>query len=110
MNQVRFKQIISRYPSLCLAVVGDFCLDRYFDIDPAREEISIETNLPVLNITGVRCQPGGAGTILNNLAALGIGEVRPVGFCGDDGEGWELRRALSALPGVNLVSIILVYR
>jgi rfaE bifunctional protein kinase chain/domain len=82
--------------------VGDFCLDRYFDIDPARSEISIETNLPVHNVTRVRCQPGGAGTILNNLVALGVGELRPVGFCGDDGEGWELRRALAALPGVKM--------
>lgn len=102
MNLTRFEAITSRYPSLRLAVVGDFCLDRYFDIDPARSEISIETNLPVHNVTRVRCQPGGAGTILNNLVALGIGELRPVGFCGDDGEGWELRRALAALPGVKL--------
>ena len=102
MNLTRFEAITSRYPSLRLAVVGDFCLDRYFDIDPARSEISIETNLPVHNVTRVRCQPGGAGTILNNLVALGVGELRPVGFCGDDGEGWELRRALAALPGVKL--------
>ena len=26
----------------------------------------------------------------------------PIGFCGDDGEGYELRRALAAMPGVNL--------
>ncbi len=102
MNLTRFEAITSRYPSLRLAVVGDFCLDRYFDIDPTRSEISIETNLPVHNITRVRCQPGGAGTILNNLVALGVGELRPVGFCGDDGEGWELGRALAALPGVKL--------
>ena len=102
MNLTRFEAITSRYPSLRLTVVGDFCLDRYFDIDPARSEISIETNLPVHNITRVRCQPGGAGTILNNLVALGVGELRPVGFCGDDGEGWELRRALAALPGVKM--------
>ncbi|HTH46302.1 MAG TPA: PfkB family carbohydrate kinase [Candidatus Limnocylindria bacterium] len=102
MNLTRFEAITSRYPSLRLAVVGDFCLDRYFDIDPARSEISIETNLPVHNVTRVRCQPGGAGTILNNLVALGVGELRPVGFCGDDGEGWELRRALAALPGVKM--------
>ena len=82
--------------------MGDFCLDRYFDIDPARTEISLETGLPVYNVSGVRCQPGAAGTILNNLAALGIGTLLPVGFCGDDGEGWELRRALMARPGVTL--------
>lgn len=98
----RFHAITSRYPSLRLAVMGDFCLDRYFDIDPARTEVSIETGLPVYNVTAVRCQPGAAGTILNNLAALEVGTLLPVGFCGDDGEGWELRRSLLARPGVRL--------
>ena len=106
MTPARFDAITSRYPSLRVAVVGDLCLDRYFDIDPEQQEISIETGLPVHNIRGVRCQPGGAGTILNNLAALGTGTLRPVGLCGDDGEGWELRRALAARPGVDLSGIL----
>lgn len=102
----RFDAITSRYPSLRLAVVGDFCLDRYFDIDPARAEISIETNLPVHNVVGTRCQPGAAGTILNNLVALGVGRLWPVGFCGDDAEGWELNRALRAKAGVDLAHFV----
>lgn len=102
MNRERFEQLTGAYPSLRLTVAGDFCLDRYFDIDPALQEISLETGLVVHNVTGTRCQPGGAGTILNNLAALGVGELRPIGLCGDDGEGWELRRSLGARPGVVL--------
>ena len=43
----RFREITAQYGSLRVAIVGDFCLDRYFDIDPARQEISIETGLPV---------------------------------------------------------------
>jgi rfaE bifunctional protein kinase chain/domain len=82
--------------------VGDFCLDRYLEIAPDKEEISIETGLPVHNVVNVRAQPGAAGTVLNNLVALGVGEIFPVGFCGDDGEGFELRRALSAGRGVKL--------
>jgi rfaE bifunctional protein kinase chain/domain len=102
MNAVRFSAITSRYPQLKIAVVGDFCLDRYLEIDPARTEISLETGLEVYNVVRVRGQPGGAGTILNNLVAMGIGQLFAVGFCGEDGEGWELRRALATLPGVNL--------
>src|SRR5207247_11149068 len=41
-------------------------------------------------------------TILHNLVALGIGDIYPVGFSGDDGEGYELCRALRAKPGVRL--------
>src|SRR5216683_7282046 len=98
----RFQTIIDKYSKLRVAVVGDFCLDRYLEIDPSKEEVSIETSLPVHNVMNVRSQPGGAGTILNNLVALGIGQVWPVGFCGEDGEGYELRRALGAKPGVRL--------
>lgn len=102
----RFQQIAGRYPHLQVGVIGDFCLDRYLEIDPARAETSIETGLPVHNVTAVRAQPGGAGTILNNLAALGLGRIRPVGFCGDDGEGYELQRALRARPGTDLAHFL----
>ena len=102
MTPERFRALTASYPRLRIAVVGDVCLDRYLEIDPARSETSIETGLPVHNVVNVRAQPGGAGTILNNLADLGVGSMLPVGFCGDDGEGYELRRALAALPGVVL--------
>ena len=102
MNRERFQQITGRYRDLKIAIVGDFCLDRYLEIDPARAEISIETGLPVHNVVRVRSQPGAAGTILNNLVALGVGEIFAVGFCGEDGEGFELKRSLAAQPTVNL--------
>jgi bifunctional ADP-heptose synthase (sugar kinase/adenylyltransferase) len=102
MNAARFDPITARYPSLRVAILGDFCLDRYLEIDPARAETSIETGLAVHNVTSVRSQPGAAGTILNNLVALGVGAIHPIGFCGEDGEGFELLRALGAQPGVRL--------
>ena len=102
MNRKRFQEIAARYRGLRVALVGDFCLDRYLEIDPARREVSLETGREVHNVVRVRSQPGGAGTILNNLAALGIGTIYPVGFCGEDGEGYELLRALWARPGVVL--------
>lgn len=101
MTPERLQEIASRYSKLRIAVVGDCCLDRYLEIDPARAETSIETGLPVYNVARVRSQPGAAGTIINNLVALGVGEIFPVGFCGEDGEGYELLRALRSLPGVN---------
>jgi rfaE bifunctional protein kinase chain/domain len=98
----RFQEITANYASLSIGVVGDFCLDRYLEIDPARQETSIETGLPVHNVVNVRSQPGAAGTILNNLVALGIGEIYPVGFAGEDGEGFELRESLQNRHGVRL--------
>lgn len=102
MKRERFEAITSRYASLRVAVLGDFCLDRYLEIDPALAEVSIETGLPVHNVVRVRPQPGAAGTILNNLVALGIGTIYPIGIAGVDGEGFELVRALTTLPGVKL--------
>jgi rfaE bifunctional protein kinase chain/domain len=106
MNTERFHTITERYPRLRIGVVGDYFLDRYLEIDPTKEEMSIETGLPVYNVVAVRNQPGAAGTILNNLVTLGIGEIHAVGFCGDDGEGYELRRALEAQHGVSLQHFI----
>lgn len=96
MKKSRFQEITSAYGRLKIGILGDFSLDRYMEIDPARSETSIETGLPVHNVVNVRGQPGAAGTILNNLVALGVKAVYPVGFCGKDGEGYELQHALRA--------------
>ena len=102
MTAERLQEITGKYPSLRIAVVGDYSCDRSLELDPTREETSIETGLPIHNITNVRAQPGAAGTVLANLSALGVGELWPVGFCGCDGEGYELQRALEQLPGVKM--------
>jgi rfaE bifunctional protein kinase chain/domain len=102
MTRERFNAITDQYQKLRIAIVGDFCLDRYLEIDPTKREVSIETGLRVYNVQNVRSQPGGAGTILNNLSALGIRQILPIGFCGEDGEGYELCRALTARRGVQL--------
>jgi len=102
MTPKRYQQISDQFPKQRIAIVGDFCLDRYLEIDLGKQEVSIETGLPVHNVMNVRSQPGGSGTILNNLVALGVGEIVPVGFAGDDGEGFELVRALKQINGVEL--------
>jgi len=102
MSPDRFDALLNRVSTLRVGIVGDFSLDRYFDIDPASTEISIETGLPVYNVSKVRCQPGAAGNITANLAAYGAAKLYPIGYCGDDGEGFELRRALTRLPSVDL--------
>ncbi len=101
MNAARFRAIAAKIPKLRIAIVGDFCLDRYLEIDPARPEISVETGRPVHNVVNIRSQPGGAGTILNNLVALGVARIYAVGFAGEDGEGYELMRAVRQSARVN---------
>jgi rfaE bifunctional protein kinase chain/domain len=94
------------FSHLRMAVVGDFCLDQYWEIDPDLPEVSIETGRPVRNVVGIRHQPGAAGTILNNLVALGVGTLHPIGLTGADAHGWALRQALMPLPGVHLSGLL----
>lgn len=94
MDARRFEQITARYAELSVVLVGDIALDRYLHIDPNLAETSIETGRAVRNVVSVRPQPGGGGNVLANLGALGPARLAAVGFCGDDGEGYELRRCL----------------
>lgn len=102
MDGKRYKEITDQYANLRVAVIGDYCLDRYLEIDPSKSESSIETGLEVYNVINVRSQPGGCGTVLNNLISLGCIELYPVGFVGQDGEGFELLTSLKANESVDL--------
>ena len=94
------EQVLSTIPQRTIGVLGDLFLDRYLDIDPALDELSVETGKIAYQVMRVRSYPGAAGTVINNLAALGVGRIYPIAFIGDDGEGYELRQALKLLPAV----------
>lgn len=93
-------QILTTIPKRTIGVLGDLFLDRYLEIDAALNEPSVETGLTAYQVTGVRSYPGAAGTVINNLSALGVGRILPIAYIGDDGEGYELRKALPTIPGV----------
>lgn len=93
----RLQQWVERFRQIRIAVVGDFFLDKYLDVDPALAELSIETGKTANQVVRIRCSPGAAGTVVCNLAALGTGTLHAVGFTGDDGESYELRKELAQL-------------
>jgi len=95
MDLDRLGRILETYRSVRIAVLGDFFLDQYWAVNTDRTETSIETGLPAYQVEEIRLSPGAAGTVVNNLAALGAGEIRVVGFVGDDGNGFELERRLA---------------
>lgn len=97
MTRQRLEQILSAFERLRVALVGDFFIDDYLEIDPSLQETSLETGLTARQVVRLRRQPGAAGTVAANLRALGVGEVVCIGFVGDDGEGFELRRALDRM-------------
>ncbi len=99
-------RILTTIPGRTVGLIGDLFLDRYFEIDASRNEPSVETGLTAYQVTGVRCYPGALGTVLNNLAALGVGRIHPITVIGDDGEGYELRKVLGAMPSVEVSDIV----
>ncbi|HYH65776.1 MAG TPA: PfkB family carbohydrate kinase, partial [Urbifossiella sp.] len=99
------ERVLTTIPGKTVGLLGDLFLDRYLDIDPARDEPSVETGLTAYQVVGVRSYPGALGTVLNNLAALGVGRIVPVAAIGDDGEGYELRQALGRVPAVDATHV-----
>lgn len=97
LSAERLDEILAAFDRLRIAVVGDFFLDKYLDIDPGLAEVSIETGKTAHQVVGIRHSPGAAGTVVCNLAALGVGMLHAIGFCGEDGEGFDLRQDLEAL-------------
>jgi rfaE bifunctional protein kinase chain/domain len=94
LDQPTLNQILEALPRLSIALVGDLFLDKYLDLDSRLTEISVETGIEAYQVAEVRCYPGAGGTVLNNLKALGIGKLHAISVIGDDGEGFELLRAL----------------
>lgn len=80
-----------------IAVVGDYCLDAYWHLDPDTSERSLETGLPIGRVATQRYSLGGAGNVVANLVALGAGEVRAIGVLGADPFGETVRHLLAAL-------------
>ncbi len=92
----RLRELLDGFAEVSLAIVGGMFLDRYLIIDPALTEPSLETGLDAWQVVAKRPQPGCAGTVTNNLSALGVGEMLAISVIGDDGEGYELRQGLQA--------------
>jgi len=101
MNQQVLQQLLSDIKRVRIAVVGDFCLDAYYFLNPAASEISIETGLPTQPVQSMRFDAGGAGTIVNNLVAIGVETIGLFGVVGNDMFGREMRRIFQE-SGVNM--------
>jgi rfaE bifunctional protein kinase chain/domain len=93
--------ILAAIPKVAALVVGDICLDHWCTYDPSLSEPSRETGIPRIGVMGSYVSAGAGGTVANNLAALKVYRVAVLGVFGDDGNGYELERALQS-RGVSL--------
>ena len=88
--------VVDSSSSRTITVFGDYCLDKYLYVDPARDEDSVETGLTAYQVDRKALYPGAGGTITNNLRSLGA-NVRCVGLVGEDGEGYDLLKCLEKI-------------
>src|SRR5262245_691558 len=98
LSLARLERFLAAFPRLTIGLVGDLFLDRYLHLVPGVHELSIETGLEAYQVERVRNSPGALGTVMNNLAALGVGLLVPVSVIGDDGHGYDLLREVRKLP------------
>jgi bifunctional ADP-heptose synthase (sugar kinase/adenylyltransferase) len=89
--------LVPKLSQLRIAVVGDFCLDAKWIVDTSRPEISIETGYPAYQITEQKYTLGGAGNVVSDLIALGIGKIHAIGLIGADPFGIVMLQQLDAL-------------
>ena len=75
MQLDRLKALLDQFPQRRIAVLGDFFLDKYLEVDPELAEPSLETGRVAHQVVAIRRSPGAAGTVVNNLAALGAGQM-----------------------------------
>jgi len=100
MERQRLEALLNKFSGHKIAVVGDFFLDKWLEIDRSLDEPSLETGLIAYQVVAKRCYAGAAGTVVSNLAALETGKLFALGLLGEDGEGYEMIRILQSL-GVN---------
>ena len=94
ISKARLKTILNRFRDQRILVIGDFYLDAYWYIDKTRSTLSLETPWHTNPVVEQRYSPGAAGTVTNNLKALGVGTVYTLGVIGEDGFGGTLLNCL----------------
>ena len=104
MTSERLETILARIPALRIAVLGDFAIDFYFDIQTSTGEFSIETAKEVHLASQPRAYLGGAGNVAKNLAILGV-QVSAFGVRGNDLFGREMAHQMSLL-GIDATNIL----
>jgi len=97
MTRSQLTDLLSRLHSVSVGVVGDFCLDAYWQLDEGETELSLETGKPTFAVAQQHYSLGGAGNVVNNIAALGVDRIYAYGVLGEDLFGEELLRRLKTV-------------
>ena len=69
LSPLRLDELLGCFPQARIAVLGDFFLDKYLHVDPALEELSLETGKAARQVVDVSTSPGAAGTVAKSMSA-----------------------------------------
>jgi D-glycero-beta-D-manno-heptose-7-phosphate kinase len=94
MDRKRIEEIMTDFSKIKILVVGDGCLDIYWEADMTKSELSRETPHYPLPIIEERISLGGAANVANNLAAVGVKSVDLLTVIGCDWRGREFQKLL----------------
>lgn len=100
MKKIDIEKILENIKDIRIGIIGDFCLDVYWDIDMGKSEISVETKLPTQPVRMQHYSLGGAGNVANNLIAMGVRNVSVFGVTGSDPFDRQMK-ALMENAGIN---------
>ena len=92
----RLRLILAGMDNARVGVIGDFCLDVYWMLDMQSSERSFETGKMTRPVRRQRYSLGGAGNVVANLSAIGVGHVHAFGVVGHDPFGVRLLDLLHA--------------
>ena len=95
-------EVIERFPSIRIVVIGDVILDHYIWGDVSR--ISPEAPVPVVEVKKENYRLGGAANTVANIRSLG-GQVDVVSVIGRDENGSKLRNMLQEI-GTNVDGLL----
>jgi len=86
--------LFGRMATLNVGVIGDFALDLYYQLNTETGEYSLETNRPVYWGSRPKASLGAAGNVIQNLLALGVGQIWAIGVVGADLFGHAMRQLM----------------
>ena len=112
LNKDTIRTIESTLREKTVAIIGDFCLDIYWQADMTRSELSRETPHFPLPVVEERVFLGAGGNVAANIAALRPKEILAVSLYGDDWRGnllAEQVRKIGISPDRLVPSSFLVY-
>lgn len=102
MDFSRLNEILNKIPDRKIGVIGDCCLDVYWEVDMKRSVLSLETPEFPLPIVKERFSLGAAGNVVNNLSVLNLKEIDFLTVLGED---WRKGIVLDILRKLKNVSV-----